>query len=125
MVGDMHKIQTNNQKNRIYFRLSGNVDCRESKNVLDSIIRSLEELKPGFDVISDISGYTPLSMTADTNVASLLKTLKEHGVRKTIRVDSDPNSSSGFASGLLINNIGFNYCETVRTYEEAENLLEN
>nr|WP_319776142.1 hypothetical protein [uncultured Sphaerochaeta sp.] len=121
----MHRIQTNNQKNWLYFRLSGNVDYRESKNVLDSIIKSLEDLKPGFDIISDISAYTPLSITADTNISSLLRTLKEHGVRKTIRIDSNPSSYTSYASALLINGIGFQHCETVESLEEAEKLLEN
>ncbi len=121
----MHRVDANYKKNRLYFHLSGNIDKRESKSVLDSMIRSLEYLKPGFDIISDITDYTPLSRSADITISSLFKTIKEHGVRKTIKISNSNDFSSSLAANLLIDEVGFRDCEIVDSLEEAEKLLEN
>lgn len=121
----MHRILVNNQKNRLYLKLSGNVDYRESRDVLEIVIKELENLRPGFDVISNLCGYMPISRTADTTLSSALKTVKEHGIRRTIRIVEDRNYSNGFGIKLLENDAGINDYETVYTLDEAEEILEH
>ena len=120
----MHKIYTDSEKNRLYLQLSGNIDKRESRNALDKVIGQLEQLNPGFDLISDLTSYTPLSQTADTTVYALLKTVKEHGVKRMIRIVNEPGTVSSNQVNYLINSAGFCNCEVVESLNRAEEILE-
>lgn len=120
----MHQIKVNNDKNRLYLKLSGNVDYRESRTILNEVISKLENLQPGFDMISNLSTYVPISQTADITISAILKTVKEHGVRKTIRIVEDPDSFVGFGLKLLAEDAGFRHLEIAHSISEAEQILE-
>ncbi|MBU1100183.1 MAG: hypothetical protein KKA84_07240 [Bacteroidetes bacterium] len=121
----MHRILADNNKNRLYLILSGNVDHRESLNMLDKVIKELENLRPGFDVISNLSTYTPISMSVDINVSSLLKTIKEHGVGKAVRIIDRSKFVVNSEMNFLDKYAGIGNFETVMTLTEAEEILGN
>ena len=121
----MFKILSDHEKNRLYLYLSGNIDKRESRTALDKTIKSLEDLTPGFDLVSKVSRYNPLSQTADVTISSILKTVKEHGVRKTMTIVEEPNSETNVSVKYLLDDVGLSEYEFVDSVISAEEILES
>ena len=84
----------------------------------------MENLNPGFDLISDLTSYTPLSKSADTTVYSLLKTVKEHGVKRFVRIVHEPANVSSNQVNFLIDSAGFGNWEIAESLNRAEEILE-
>lgn len=66
----MHKVRADTEKNRLYIHLIGAVDTKSAEEITDSILAETSKMKPGFNVITDLTQYKPGHLAA---VKSLLQ----------------------------------------------------
>ena len=119
----MFTIKADIQKNRLYVKLVGFFDYKEMKACTDKTIEEASKLKPGYDVINDISEFKPAGQDTLKEVERAQSYLKKTGVRRGIRVEGKAKLTN-----IQFNRIGktVDYlAETVETMEEAEKLLDS
>ena len=78
----MQTLRIDKEKNRLYVVLTGFIDAEEMKANSDETIELTKQLKPGFDVITDISNFKPTKpeATKKSNGARLISTRWESAV---------------------------------------------
>jgi anti-anti-sigma regulatory factor len=69
-------------KNRLFVRVHGRIDDSEAKSIADSIIQQMERLRPGFDVVTDLTQAEPLG---PEGVVQLKRIMEAHIARKSRR----------------------------------------
>ncbi len=108
-------------KNRLYVVLQGFIQGDEAKEAADIAIAEAKKLRPGFDVINDIS---TVKATSEQGVMELLRCqtfLKERGVGRVIRVVPEVTVGS-MQIARTSKQAGYE-ADTARTIEEAEEML--
>jgi anti-anti-sigma regulatory factor len=69
-------------KNRLFVRVEGRVDDSQAKSIADSIIKEMERLRPGFDMVTDLTQAEPLG---PEGVAQFKRLLEAHRAKKAGR----------------------------------------
>jgi anti-anti-sigma regulatory factor len=69
-------------KNRLFVRVEGRVDDSQAKSIADSIIKEMERLRPGFDMVTDLTHAEPLG---PEGVAQFKRLLEAHRAKKAGR----------------------------------------
>lgn len=73
-------------KNRLYVRVQGRLDDSEAKSVADSIIQKMERLRPGFDVVTDLTQAEPLGPEGVVQLRRLMEAHLARKSRRTVRI---------------------------------------
>ena len=118
----MYLIKATPEKKRLYLKLEGKIDKKEVNSVLFRTINVLTELEPGFDLISEILDYEPLSDFVKTIIFSTLRTVKEHGTNRIISINK-----TSLKENTLFENTSFCFdyeVETAMSLNDAENMLD-
>ncbi|MBU2491426.1 MAG: hypothetical protein KJ571_02305 [Bacteroidetes bacterium] len=76
----MHIIRNDVTNNRCYVTLSGVISYNEAEEIKEKIIKETEMLKPGFDIINNISKY----IQGDESGASILQEIVNHLIDKKV-----------------------------------------
>ncbi|OGN99055.1 MAG: hypothetical protein A2Y58_00475 [Chloroflexi bacterium RBG_13_51_52] len=119
----MFTVTADIAKNRLYVSLVGYFNYEQMKECTDKTIIELRKLKPGFDVITDISQFKPLGQDTLVEVERAQAQFKKSGIRHGIRVEGKAKLTS-----IQFSRIGktVDYIpDTVETIEEAEKLLDS
>jgi hypothetical protein len=117
------KIVADIKKNRLYCTLGGFFGTKEMKECSDKTIEECKKLKPGFDVISDISDFKAVGQNALDEVKRAQAFFKQHGVRRAIRVEGKAKLTS-----IQFTRVGKEVeftPQTVATLAEAEKILDS
>jgi hypothetical protein len=69
-------------KNRLFIRIYGRLDDSKAESVADSIIQQMDRLRPGFDVVTDLTDAEPLG---PEGVVQLKRVMEAHIARKSRR----------------------------------------
>ncbi|MDY7228604.1 hypothetical protein [Hyalangium rubrum] len=83
MVVDIH---ADVGKNRIFIRIEGQIDDTEAKGVADSIIREMDRMRPGFDMVSDLRTAEPLGTEGVVQLKRVIETAREKKSGRTVRI---------------------------------------
>jgi hypothetical protein len=75
-------------KNRLYITLKGFLTDEEAKNAADLVIAEIRRLRPGFDVITDVSEFKATSPVGTQDIARGQKAAVDGGARRFVRVVS-------------------------------------
>ncbi len=89
-------------KNRLYIRLKGFLTDDMMEKAADQVIHELKKLKPGFDVINDISEFKPTSQAGLAHIQRAQKAIQDRSVRRVIRVVNQ----SHVTAQLQLNRVG-------------------
>jgi len=119
----MFTIRADVAKNRLYVKLVGFFDYNEMKASTDKTIEEVKKLKPGFDVINDVSEFKPANQDTLKEIERAQAFLKKAGVRHAIRVEGKAKLTN-----IQFSRIGkaVDYvAEVVENLEEAEKLLDS
>ena len=119
----MFSVEADIQKNRLYCKMVGYFDYKEMKDCTDKTILEVKKLKPGFDVITDLSEFKPVGQDTVEEVARGQAYLKKAGVRYAIRVEGKSKLTS-----MQFSRMGKNtdyIPDIVASMEEAEKLLDD
>lgn len=119
----MFTVKADVAKNRLYITLVGFFDANEMKACTDQTILETKKLKPGYDVITDISQFKPTGPEAVKEIergqAHFKATEIGHGIRV---VGSSATTSMQFTrTGKSVGYLP----DTVSTVAEAEKALDN
>lgn len=82
----MYQSRTDIERNRIYVTLKGRITAEESGQAARQIITDISTLKPGFDVVTDISEFEPVTKKETETLLKVHKVLAEKGVNRIARV---------------------------------------
>ena len=82
----MYQTRTDIEKNRLYVTLKGRIAAEESKKAASRVIDNLKQLKPGFDVVTDISEFEPVTQKEAEMLTQVHSALIESGVNRIARV---------------------------------------
>ena len=82
----MFTVEVDIQKNRLRVTFHGFLDAREMKECTDTTIKESMKLKPGYDVITDISDFKVVGQDSLGEVTRAQAHFKKTGVRHAIRV---------------------------------------
>ena len=83
----MFEVRTNVGINRIYATLWGHVSDAEAREIGDRMVHDLTtRLRPGFDLISDVSRAEPMSEFGLGQLKRIMETALRHRIRRVVRV---------------------------------------
>lgn len=119
----MYTVKANVAKNRLYVSMIGFFQADEMKACTDQVILETKKLKPGYDVITDVSQFKPAGPDAIKEIergqAHFKATKIGHGIRV---VGGSATTSLQFArTGKSVGYVP----DTVSTVVEAEKILDN
>lgn len=109
-------------KNRLYLVLIGFFQDDEVKAASDKCIAEASKLKPGFDVINDISQFKPATPKGADEIKRTQLFVKQHGVKRVIRIVGDAVITQAQFSRQE-KEAGYN-ADTAATLTEAEKILD-
>lgn len=79
-------IQANVGKNRIFIRIEGRVEESQAKGVADAVIKAMDRLRPGFDVVSDFTHAEPLGPEGVAQFQRILEAQRERKFGRAVRI---------------------------------------
>jgi len=82
-------------KNRLYIKLVGFFRGRDVEPALEELKRALDEVKPDFDVVTDLSEFVPGSPAAAEALRQGGELVKARGRRHAVRI------TGGLMTGLM------------------------
>jgi hypothetical protein len=82
----MFESRVDRDQNRLYVTLKGRLTAKEVKLAVEQVIDSLKMLKPGFDVITDISQFEPVTQNEAELLVQVHQKLVDHGVSHVARI---------------------------------------
>jgi len=119
----MYSVKADAAKNRLNITLQGFFKVEEMKACTDLTISESRKLKPGFDVITDISQFKPADPETIIEVERGQAFLKSAKIGRGIRVLGQ-SVTSGMQFGRTGKSVGYAPV-TVATMAEAEKLLDS
>jgi hypothetical protein len=117
----MYSIRADVLKNRLYVKFNGFFEFKEMKECTDKTIIESKKLKPGFDVITDISQFKAVGQETLAEVKRAQAYLKQSGVRHAIRIAG--NSAVANSQFSRVGKTTAYAPETVATLADAEKYL--
>ncbi|ELZ29120.1 hypothetical protein C475_02849 [Halosimplex carlsbadense 2-9-1] len=88
----MYEIEADPRTNRLHLSFTGRMDREEMETAADETVEAAEHLRDGFDIINDLSGFTPPSPEAAKPIKRAQGELKEKGVDRVVRVTDEETS---------------------------------
>ncbi|QPV64668.1 hypothetical protein I7X12_08700 [Halosimplex litoreum] len=120
----MYEIEADPRTNRLSLSFSGRMDRAEMETAADETVEAAEGLRDGFDIVNDLSGFTPPSPEAAKPIKRAQAELKEMGVDRVVRV-TDEETSQVVVNAFERRSRDVGYSgETADSVVEAERKLE-
>jgi len=116
-------IQVSIPKNRIYIALEGYFQEDEARRAADQVLQEMKKMRPGFDVVSDISLFKPVSPEAAGHIVRVQRQMKELGMRRLVRVVGG-NALAKMQMQRTGSQAGVGDAGQAATREEAERALD-
>ena len=82
----MFQVVADVGKNRLYLTLGGHFSLEERRRIAESITQEVAKLRPGFDLINDISQAHPTDEGGLKELMRVQRFLKSLGLRRVVRV---------------------------------------
>jgi hypothetical protein len=80
------KVWSNDTGDRLYIQFEGFFQGDDVQPLLAALSAELSTLQPGFDVVTDYSGFVPTSPQGVEGLKAGAQMLKRHGRRRAVRV---------------------------------------
>jgi hypothetical protein len=80
------RVRADVRKNRLYVVLAGFFDDDDARQAADEVIQEIKSLRPGFDVINDISGFRPATQKGAREMVRAQRFARAAGVDRVIRI---------------------------------------
>ena len=119
----MFQVEADKAKNLLEISYSQHVGPEDTKRVEEKIPTLLAELRPGFRLLTDLSGLESMDLTCVPYIKRMMDLCNKQGVEMVVRVIPDPHKDIGLNILSL-----FHYRRRVRivtspTLEEALKVL--
>jgi hypothetical protein len=73
-------------KNRLVVRIWGEIGDEEARHIGDAAVKALERLRPGFDILSDLTGLAPITAEGQAQLKRIIEAARARGFRRVVRV---------------------------------------
>jgi len=118
----MYTIRADTVRNRLYVTLVGFFSLEEIKKCGDETIEATKRLRPGYDVITDITQYKPGPPEVAEDIERVQAHFRKSGARQGVRIVGG-NVLSGMQFRRTGTSAVYNSVN-VPSLEEAEKLLD-
>jgi hypothetical protein len=118
----MFKLNADRIKNRLYLKLDGVFSEDDVKSAGEQIIQAARSLRPGFDIINDISGFKPVKPEVSVHIAHIQEEMMKLPVGRIVRVVGG-NALGKMQFSRTSREVGYNALAAA-TLQEAEQLLD-
>ena len=119
----MYEFKIDREKNRLYITMEGFFQPEEMKRCADETIKAVNQMKPGYDVITDISRFSPVGKVAHQEISRVQEYFGKSGIRHGVRVTGN-KALIEMQFQRLGKEVGYNPTEFT-TVEEAERFLDS
>ena len=122
---EKYSIYANVSKNRLYLILHGFFTDDEVRKANERAIAEIKKLRPGFDIINDISDFKPATPVGAEDIKRSQIFANERGAKRIFRVVGKDMVASAIATmqfSRTSHTAGYE-ADIVATVEEAEKLL--
>lgn len=116
------EIQTVPGRNLARIRYFGRITGGEMKTAVARIESLLSELKPGFTVLTDLSGLESMDLDCVPHLTKIMDASRARGIGTVVRVVPDPDKDIGFNILSIIHyrrGVQIITCETLAEAERA------
>lgn len=101
-------IHADIDNNRLFLAFIGRMNIYESINVNIRVLEEALKLKPGFDAVNDLTEFTPVSEEVLRVAEELMRTLKDLGLDRVVRIVNTKLSEAGSVQlGKISRKIGY------------------
>ena len=100
-MGGISEVRVDTTKNRLYLKISGFFRQADVPDSMRRLEQALEDVKPGFDVVTDLSEFMPGAPGASDALAKGGMMIKEKGRRRGVRITGGLMAVSAVAEGGL------------------------
>lgn len=119
----MFEVHINMAKNRLYITLKGFMSDEEVRDAANEVIKNADKLRPGFDVVNDLSEMKVATQDGAKEIARAQHYLAGKGVNRVIRVVVNSVTKTQFnrtgkAAGYSKD------ADTASSVEEADKMLD-
>lgn len=119
----MYDVRVDSESDTLYLTLDGKLSDDEMKAARDEVVEALGKLPEGFDMINDISTFSPPSPDAAQPIKDAQEEILDSGVGTVVRVVTDDTSTVvRRAFERRSEDVGYEG-ETAESVAEAERLL--
>lgn len=105
----MYLLEIDGVKNCAHVTLTDHFDTDQAEALLNEMQQRIEELKPEFRVLCDVSRLEAFDSAAKTYFRSIMDLCNENRVGKVIRIFPDPMNNFGLNIMSM-----FHYCDRVK-----------
>jgi hypothetical protein len=120
-AGAAFDVEVSEREQRLHVRLSGFVDAAQATGFLAAVQQALSGLRPGFDVLSDVSRLGTVTADAHPVLRRVATALVEGGMRQMVRV---VGGAPAGATALVRASEGLYTARVVASTAEAARLLD-
>lgn len=82
----MFEVEARVGKNRLMVRIWGDVDDAEARQIGDAAVRAIDRLRPGLDMVSDLSGLKVVPPEGLAQLQRIVEAARARGFRRVVRV---------------------------------------
>lgn len=119
----MVEVRADIKKNRLYITIGSITEENEMAAAIREIEIAIQDLKEGFDCITDLRGYEILDDEREKFIYRAQKILVDAGLSKVVRVVRRFGSLGHFQFDKVSKEVGY-HAKNVNSMEEAEKLLD-
>jgi hypothetical protein len=118
---DAFAVEASDALQRLHLRLSGFVDAAQARAFLAEVQRALSQLRPGFDVLSDVSRLGTVTADAHPVLRRVATALVGAGMRQMVRA---VGGAPAGATAVVRASEGLYQARVVASAAEAARLLD-
>ena len=119
----MHEVKLNLQRNALYCRATGSIDPEEARDYVASFKKALDQLSPGFTVITDMRESRPAATDVREIIDEMVRHCEKCGIGCAVRILSEELDSQLGNLQLSQKSRGRYTAHEVHSYDEAIELL--
>ncbi|MFO7559909.1 MAG: hypothetical protein R6X10_13830 [Desulfobacterales bacterium] len=119
----MYQVRADIEKNRLYVTIGSVTEENEMMTAIQEIELVVQNLRKGFDCITDLREYEILNDEDEKFVYQAQKILVDAGMSRVVRVIKKFGSLGHFQFDKLSKEVGY-HAKSVNSIAEAENLLD-
>jgi hypothetical protein len=91
-----YEVRGDASLNLLQIRYNGHVTASEMKTCLAAVKTELPKMRPGFTVLTDLSGLDSMDLDCVYDLTKAMDAFKAKGVGTAVRIIPDPSKDIGF-----------------------------
>ena len=92
----MFTVSADSKRNLLTIRFEDYVSAADLKEGVKKIEAALAELRPGFQLLTDLSGLYEMEFEASATIKKVMDLCRQAGIARVVRVIPDPKKDIGF-----------------------------